>query len=227
MKRQKTTIASIIGFITIAVAVGCSMAESFSGDDDDDGEVTNIALDRQSIQMEIGTMDIARLTLECTGNKSDFPVSWYYDTNIISAQYTADDIVLTALAEGTTLVKAVAGGKTASMSVRVFPASTARVIDPYVYATPDILYLTTGGTDKICASVFGGTSGNGIDNYVFSIDKTAVASLETQGNYCYLTGKSAGIAKVTIRHSASSWPYSVIVVCDIDLTTVPYLTTLA
>lgn len=222
---NKKHISIIAGIIITAFAAACSMYDSFSGDDGNNGEVTFIGFSSQSLQMEIGSMDIAKLTVECTGDRSDFPVKWYYDTNIIKADCTSDDIVFTALAEGTTLVKAIAGGRTAALSIRVLPATSIKLSDPYVYATPDIVQLTTGSTEKICASVYGGAKSNGINGYTFSIDKSAVASTTVEGNYCYLTGKSAGIAKVTIRHTASSWPYSVIVVCDADLTKTPYLST--
>lgn len=186
---NKRSIATVIGIAITVFVVACNMADSFSGDDDDDNDsVTAIMLDKQSLQMEVGSMDIAKLTLECTGNRSKFPVSWNYDTNIISADCTSDDIVFTALAEGTTLVKASAGGRTAAMSVRVLPASTIKVSDPYVYAMPDILQLTTGATDKICAAIYGGLNNSNINAYTFDIDKSTVASVQVEGNYCYLTG---------------------------------------
>lgn len=55
-------IALVMGVAVAAMIAACNMADSFSGDDDvDDDSVTSILLDRQSLQMEVGGMDIAKV----------------------------------------------------------------------------------------------------------------------------------------------------------------------
>jgi hypothetical protein len=132
---------------------------------------------------------------------------------------------MTGIKAGETIVRAKAYGKTAACVVTVLLGSGETVVaNPYVYSSAEYAEVVPGGTVKVSGSLYGGNSGD-ISGFSFAIDKPSVASLSVEGNYCWITGISEGIAKVTIRQTRASYSYSFLVSCQADGRAVPYITT--
>ncbi len=211
-----------VTFLAVLLSA-CHFIDSFSPEDDEG--VRSMGFDRNSLELYVGSMDIINLTVDSSRGQNNEGVNWEYDSSLVMAKCDNYSIVLTGIQEGTATVKAKCGGKSVSCALRVLSADeTVRIENPYVYVSSDFVSLEPGTTEKVFASVYGGTSGDK-DGFTFTIDKPAIASLYTEGNYCWLTGKSEGIARVTCRHPRSSWGYSFLVSVAASEKTVSYITT--
>lgn len=183
-----------------------------------------MAFDRNSLELYVGSMDIINLTVDSSNGQQNESVSWEYDGSLVMAKTDNYSIVLTGIAEGFATVRASCGGKSVSCTLRILASDESfRIENPYVYVSSDFVSLEPGATDKVFASLYGGTSGDR-DGFTFTSDKPGVASLYAEGNYCWITGKSEGIAKITCRHSRSSWGYSFLVAVSPSEKSVPYIT---
>ena len=201
---------------------GCNFINSFDEDEDD---VKSISFDTNSMEMSVGEMDILNLMIDSSSGQNNVSVEWSYDEEIISGKADNYSIVITALKEGTTTLQAKCDGKTATCALRILKEGTvSKVENPYVYCSSDFVNVTPGETQKVFASLYGGTNTD-IDGFSFSSDKPSVASLYVEGNYCWITGMNEGLAKITARHSKSSFSYSFLVNCSGSPVDVPYITT--
>ncbi len=191
------------------------------GLDNDDDDVS-LKFDNSTLEISIGEMDIVNLSV--SDNQNSRSIEWSYDNSIISAKTDNYSAVITGLSAGKTTLTARTGGSYISCVVTVnSDVYAAQISDPYVYCSQDVIKVKTGETTKISASLFGGGMSD-INGYKWNIDKTGIASISTNGNYCWITGRSSGIARLTINHTKAAHSFTALVISESDGTAVPYIT---
>lgn len=218
---MKRNILLLFSLILMLLVSNCNFVDSFS----ENNSNSNIQLyfDKSKTSIDMGAMDI--INLVASENQNSAPIFWNYDKSIIHAQTDNYSAVITGLKPGTTTLSAFCGSNSTSCIITVSDVNYAVTIsNPYVYASSDIVNVKPNETVKISAALFGGTIAD-INGYTWNIDKPSVASLTTEGNYCWITGLSEGIAKITVRHNKSAFGYSVLVNCSSDGTNYCYITT--
>lgn len=204
----------------ILMATGCSFVASFIEEEEDN---ISLSFDKNKTSVSMGAMDVINLTASEKQNSAN--ISWSYDDSIIFAKTDNYSAVITGLQPGTTTLTASCGSNSTSCIITVSSENYAVTItNPYVYTSSDFVSVSPNETVKISAALFGGTVAD-INGYTWSIDKTSVASLSTEGNYCWITGVNDGIAKITVKHNKAAYGYSVLVNCSSDGTNQCYITT--
>lgn len=213
---------SFFAFLSLIVFSSCHFFHSFNEVEED---VKSMEFDKNVLEMSIGEMEMLNLSINSKSGQNKLNVEWVYDASIIKAQGDSYGIVITALKEGTATIQAKCDGKSVSCALRVLNNGVvAKIENPYVYCSSDIINITPNETKKVFASLYGGTNAD-INGFSFVSDKPSIASLYTEGNYCWITGMNEGMAKITVRHSKSSFGYSFLVNCTASQTSVPYITT--
>lgn len=211
-------------FASSLVFSACHFLDSFN-DDQDDVKIKSVLFDKNSIELSEGSMDILNLYIDSSDVQGKLSVEWTYDSAIISGKTDNYGIVITALKEGTTTIQAKCGGITANCAIHVLSEEEEiKNITPYVYCSEDFVSVNPGETKKVSASLYGGKNAD-LNGFSFSSDKPSIASIYSEGNYCWITGMNEGIAKITARHIKSSFSYSFLVSCSASGTNVPYITT--
>lgn len=183
----------------------------------------SLSFDKSKTSVNIGSMEV--INLKASSNQNSASISWSYNEKVIFAKCDNYSAVITGLQPGTTTLTASCGSNSVSCVVTVTDDNyVVRVTNPYVYASTDYVHVNPNETVKISAALFGGTVAD-INGYSFTIDKPSVASLTTEGNYCWITGLNDGIAKISVKHNKAAYPYSVLVDCSSDGTNLSYITT--
>ncbi len=163
--------------------------------------VSSVEFDKNSLELSVGSMDIINVSVSSTQGQNKETVTWSYDENIISATADNYSIVITGLRAGTTIIKASCGDKSAQSALTVVSeGETIKIENPYVYVSSDYVSIAPGDTEKVFASIYGGTQGDK-NGFTFTSDKPGIASCYVEGNYCWITGKTEGLAKITCKHS--------------------------
>lgn len=200
----------------------CSLFSSFSDEPAYYGPVS-MALDKPSVDLSVGSMDMVALTVASQIGQALETVSWEWDESVLSVKADNYGAVLTAVREGSTTLRAKCGLLSASCAVNVSAGSSSKKFsNPYVYVSEEFVTVAPGETKKVFASMYGEGDVNG---YSFTVDKPSVAGLCFEGNYCWITGGEEGLARVTASHSACSFSCSFLVCCSSDGRLVPYITT--
>ena len=223
MKGSKR-ILKIISVFSLAMNLfSCNFISSFTESEED--EVSSIVFDKNSLELSVGSMDIVNATVSSSKGQNKETVTWSYDENIISATTDNYSIVITAIKSGTTTVKASCGGKSAQCALTITADGNVTGIEnPYVYVSSDYVSIAPGDTEKVFASIYGGTLSDK-NGFTFTSDKPGIASVYVEGNYCWITGKSEGLARITCKHSKCSYGYSFLVAVTASGLDVPYITT--
>lgn len=209
----------LFGFI-LTLFSGCHFISSFT----EEPEVNiSLSFDKTKTSVSMGAMDV--INLKASQNQNSAEIKWVYDDTVIFAKTDNYSAVITGLKPGTTQISAICGSNSASCIVTVSEDTYAvKVTNPYVYASQDFVNVKPNETVKISAALFGGTVGD-IDGFSWTIDKSSIASITTEGNYCWVTGNNDGIAKITLKHNKAAYGYSVLVNCSSDGTNLTYITT--
>lgn len=198
----------------------CHFVSSFT-ENEDEGVV--LSFDRDRAQVSIGSMEV--INLKASKNQNSVDISWSYDESVIFAKIDNYSAVITGLKPGTATITASCGSNSVSCLVNVSGESyTVNVTNPYVYASSDYVDVKPNETVRVSAALFGGTAADS-NGFSWTIDKPSAASLQTEGNYCWITGKNDGIAKVTVKHNKAAYGYSFLVNCSSDGTSQCYITT--
>lgn len=223
MKGTKKIFKFISLFAVSMNFFSCHFFASFT--ETEDNKVNSVDFDKNSLELSVGSMDIINISVSSTKGQNNESVTWSYDENIISATTDNYSIVITGISAGTTIIKASCGDKSAQCALTVVSEEeTSKVQNPYVYVSSDYVSIAPGNTEKVYASVFGGT-GSDKNGFTFTSDKPGIASVYVEGNYCWITGKSEGLAKITCKHSKCSYGYSFLVAVSASSLDVPYITT--
>lgn len=220
--------AALPALAALAVTLAaCSFLNSFDGDSGGN-VVSAMSFDKNTVSLPIGGMEIINLAVSATQGQAAQQVVWEYDQTKLKAVYDNYSIVLTGLEAGSVTVRARCGGQAASCVVNVSETEYQNsAANPYVYIADDssgVVFLEPNETKRVSASLFG-VANVDINGFSFSIDKPSVADVQKEGNYCWLTGKSEGMAQVTARHKNASYGYTFLVCCSPSSTSLPYITT--
>lgn len=217
---MKTLLKSILP-LAAALLTGCSLFTSFT----DEQELSSLSFDVSTLSLDCGEMEIIRLTASPESKQGTASITWEYDSSVVSAETDNYSMILTGLAAGTAVVRASDGDCSATCVVTVSSDTYSDdSTSPYVYTSTDVVSLKTGGTARISASLYGGTSADA-SGYTWSIDKTSVASITAEANYCSVVGEAAGVAQIKVKHSKAPYYYTVLVIVSDSGATVPYITT--
>lgn len=223
MKNIKRTFNLVSLFVLSILFFSCHFFASVTETEDD--KVNSVEFDKNSLELSVGAMDIINVTISSTKGQNNETVTWSYDENIISAATDNYSIVITGLSAGTTIIKASCGDKSAQCALTIVAeGEVTKVQNPYVYVSSDYVNIAPGDTEKVYASIYGGTVSDK-NGFTFTSDKPGIASVYVEGNYCWITGKSEGLAKITCKHSKCSYGYSFLVAVTASSLDVPYITT--
>jgi hypothetical protein len=221
-KRMK--LSSLV-VLALSLMQGCSMFFAPEMHDDADGGLSSLSFDRSSLQVRSGGMDILSLTASPESAQSALILSWEYDSTVISVLGDTYNAVITGLAPGSTTLRAQADSCTATCVVTVTADTVPQTfLYPYVSVNTDLVQLSPGTTEKITATLAGGLPSD-LNGFSYTIDKPAVASLSSEGNYLWITGQAEGAARISVRHPKASYPSTFLVSCRTDGQAFPYITT--
>lgn len=222
MNKLKNMLYLLLAVSIFIVSNSCSFITSFT---EKAKNIKGMSFDKTSIELSTGTMDLLNLTIKTTSGQQNVAVSWEYDSSIIAGKCDNYGIVITGLQTGSTIIRAKAGDYSAICTVRVLEKNAlSKIENPYVYVNQDYITVLPGSTEKVFASLYGGTQSD-LNGYTFTIDKPSIASVYVEGNYCWITGISEGLARVTARNSKSPFGYSFLVNCTTSSLAIPYITT--
>lgn len=191
---------------------------------DDSSDSFEMAFNHQNIQLKINEMEALQLIITKINN---YPwVVWNVsDSNVIAAKNDFFGSVITGLAPGKSTITAFCKGKICSCTVTVSDEIyEPEITNPYVYSSTDIVSIERGKTERISAALYGGTIAD-INGFSWSVDKPGIASISTDGNYCWITGVNTGTARITISHTKAVYSYSVLVNVGESIKDIAYLST--
>jgi hypothetical protein len=186
--------------------------------------IDSLALSLKTVTVPVGGMEYVSLTIRPQGSQKNAEVRWTYDEAIIIC--TADNYgaVITGKKNGNTSLKVTSGGITATCIVTVSGVDESYEEAPYIYSNYAILEMRPGISEKVHVSLYGGTAGD-VDGFLWTVDNSSSVSISPTGQYCMLTAKEEGSAKITVSHPKSAYSYSMYVYVFNDSATATYITT--
>ena len=209
----------------------CKFYESLTDKGDDENseriEITSLWLGKQNLSMQVGGMDYVAVSVRPQDVQKDVKLEWNYDKSIIECDTTsAWGVTIKALAEGQTSLRCSYNGYDANCLVTVqgFSESYEASIEPYIYSNTSIIQTSPGITEKVFVSLYGGSVVD-IDGYSWVSDKESVCTIEPTGQYCVITAKDEGYARIKITHTKAAYPYYIGVYVFDDATSSTFITT--
>jgi len=181
-----------------------------------------LKFDYDNKELSVGEMIL--LNLQINKSQNSVELTWEYDSSIVDVVADNYSAVITGLKEGSTKIVASTKYTKATCFITVKDNYQVTITNPYVYVNTDYVDLKKNEVVKLSGSLFGGTQAD-LRGFSWTVDKPNVCSITSDNNYCYVTGLTDGMAKITCRHSKSSYPYSVLVNVSDDGTVNPYITT--
>ena len=222
----------IIGFTTLlflltSMFLSCSFFSSFEEHTDDSISINALTLAKTSLSTQVGAMEYISLSVKPNTVQKDISLNWSYDKSIIECDTSSNwGVTIKGLAEGQTTLKCSYGGYDASCLVKVsgYTEDYEVITEPYIYSNYSILQTSPGVSEKVFVSLYGGDAAD-IDGYSWTIDNSSVATIQPTGQYCIITAKDSGYARIKITHSKATYPYYMGVYVFADATNVSYITT--
>lgn len=215
---------------TIVLAVLLSTCRMFS-DSGSSGEggtsITSLTLAKSSLSMKVGGMDYVAVSIKPLNEQKNARLNWSYDSSVIKCDAeSAWGVTITALKEGQTSLKCSYGGYEATCIITVsgFAENYEETVEPYIYSNTSILQTAPGITEKVYVSLYGGSAAD-IDGYTWTCDNASVCSIQPTGQYCMITAKDSGYARIKVTHQKATYPYYIGIYVFADATEVPYITT--
>ena len=148
---MKKILSFFIWFLLFTVFLSCRFISSFTEE-----PVIELSFDKNTSNISIGQMDIVSLSI--SKNQNEASIKWEFDSSIISAKTDNYSAIITGLKPGQTTLKASCGQNSASCLVIVSDKTySVSVTNPYVYTSTDYVEVEPNKTQKISASLFGGT----------------------------------------------------------------------
>jgi len=230
---MKNSVKSVLIYVGLLLAVigstSCKMFESFndSGNDDNSVTISSLSLAKQTLTMTAGSMDYITVKVQPVTAQKNCKLTWTYDTTIVSCDTSSNfGVTITALKEGQTSLRCSYGGYDATCIITVsgHQPGYEETVEPYIYSNTTILQTSPGITEKVFVSLYGGTAAD-IDGYAWSLDNASVVSIQPTGQYCLITAKDSGYARIKVTHNKAAYPYYIGVYVFADATKVPYITT--
>ena len=223
---RKTIGRTIILLCMVFLFVSCNFFKSFEEPENFGIQITSLSLAKSNISVSVGEMSYIAVSVKPTENQKDVVLTWTYDKNIISIEASSWGATITGLKEGQTNLKCSYNGYESScvITVKGFSETYEEIVEPYIYSNTSIIQTSPGVSEKVFVSLYGGTAAD-IDGYSWTIDNTSVAKIEPTGQYCMITAKESGYARIKITHSKATYPYYMGIYVFEDATNVGYITT--
>ena len=204
----------------------CSFLTSFENVDEK-VSITSISLGKNALATSVGSKEYVSVNVKPANVQKDIKLSWTYDSNIIECDTSSNwGVTITGKAEGQTTLRCSYNGYDAACMVTIngFAENYETTTEPYIYSNYSILQTSPGISEKVFVSLYGGDASD-IDGYNWTIDNNSVASIQPTGQYCVITAKDSGYARVKITHSKAAYPYYMGIYVFADATNVGYITT--
>lgn len=228
MKNLKFGKTAILFLVLTGLAFsGCNFFNSFSDDNDNGIQITSLMLAKPAASISVGEMSYISITVKPTEEQKNIKLNWSYDKEIVSCDASSPwGVTIKGLKEGQTNLKCSYGGYEATciITVKGFADNYEETVEPYIYSSTSILQTAPGITEKVYVSLYGGSAAD-IDGYTWTCDNTSVCSIEPTGQYCMITARDTGYARIKITHQKAAYPYYIGVYVFGDATKVSYITT--
>lgn len=226
-KRNFGKMAILFLLLVASIFSGCSFFNSFSDDDDRGIQITSLTLAKPAVSISVGEMTYISITVKPTEEQKNVHLNWNYDKEVVSCDASSPwGITVKGLKEGQTNLKCSYGGYEATciVTVKGFADNYEETIEPYIYSSTSILQTAPGITEKVYVSLYGGSAAD-IDGYTWTCDNASVCSIQPTGQYCMITAKDSGYARIKVTHQKASYPYYIGIYVFGDATEVGYITT--
>lgn len=223
---MRKSIFLLISFITMFF-MSCNFFTSLSEDIEPKIEITNLSLSKTNLEVSVGNMDYVSVSIKPNGVQKDIILDWKYDETIIDCDSSSSwGFTFKAIKEGQTTLRCSYNGYEASCLITVFGYSDnyEATTEPYIYSNTSILQTGPGISEKVFVSLYGGDASD-IDGYSWTVDNSSVVSIQPTGQYCVITAKEAGYARIKVSHTKATYPYYIGVYVFEDNTSVGYITT--
>lgn len=222
-------VKTVILFLSLIFCMSCSFFNSFNEEEkkDDGISINSLKMAHQNVSISVGEMSYIKVSISPQNVQKDVKLTWTYDKSIINADTTsAFGITITGLKEGQTNLKCSYGGyeETCIVTVKGFSENYEETIEPYIYSNTTVIQTAPGVTEKVFCSLYGGTVTD-TEGYTWECNNSSVASIEPTGQYCLITAKDSGYARIKITHNKAAYPYYMGVYVFADPTNVSYITT--
>ena len=215
-------------WIASGILYSCSFFESLDESPSSGTvEINALALAKSSLETKIGEMEYISVSVKPSKEQKNITLKWDYDASIIECDKSSSwGVTIKGLAEGQTSLRCSYGGYEANclVTVRGTAENYETTTEPYIYSNYSVLQTTPGVSEKVFVSLYGGDVSD-IDGYTWTIDNGAVASIQPTGQYCVITAKDSGYARIKITHTKAAYPYYMGVYVFADATEVSYITT--
>ncbi len=226
-KWTELALACLFIGLLMPLFIDCSMFSNSNSGKDDGVSITSLALAKQTLSMKVGSMDYIAVTVKPSDAQKSIALGWSYDKSVIKCDTSsAWGVTITALKEGQTSLKCSYGGYEATCIITVsgFAENYEETVEPYIYSNTSILQTSPGITEKVYVSLYGGSAAD-IDGYTWTCDNSSVCSIQPTGQYCMITAKDSGYARIKVSHQKAAYPYYIGIYVFADATEVPYITT--
>ena len=205
----------------------CKFFSSLDEPVDNTIAITSLSLGKENLNTSIGNMEYLSVSVKPTTAQKDIKLNWTYDESFLSCDTSSSwGITFTPLKEGRTSIRCSYGGYDASCMINIegYSDTYLATVEPYIYSNFSILQTTPGISEKVFVSLYGGDASD-LDGYSWSVDNPSVASIQPTGQYCVITAKEAGYARIKITHNKASYPYYMGIYVFADATQISYITT--
>ena len=223
---MRKSIFLFISFITMFF-MSCNFFTSLSEDIEPKIEITNLSLSKTNLEVSVGNMDYVSVSIKPNGVQKDIILDWKYDETIIDCDSSSSwGFTFKAIKEGQTTLRCSYNGYEASCLITVsgYSDNYEATTEPYIYSNTSILQTGPGISEKVFVSLYGGDASD-IDGYSWTVDNSSVVSIQPTGQYCVITAKEAGYARIKVSHNKATYPYYIGVYVFEDNTSVGYITT--
>ena len=223
---MRKSIFLFISLITM-IFMSCNFFTSLSEDIEPKIEITNLSLSKTNLEVSVGNMDYVSVSIKPNGVQKDIILDWKYDETIIDCNSSSSwGFTFKAIKEGQTTLRCSYNGFEASCLITVsgYSDNYEATTEPYIYSNTSILQTGPGISEKVFVSLYGGDASD-IDGYSWTVDNSSVVSIQPTGQYCVITAKEAGYARIKVSHNKATYPYYIGVYVFEDNTSVGYITT--
>ena len=223
---MRKSIFLFISFITMFF-MSCNFFTSLSEDIEPKIEITNLSLSKTNLEVNVGSMEYVSVSIKPNGVQKDIILDWKYDETIIDCDSSSSwGFTFKAIKEGQTTLRCSYNGYEASCLITVsgYSDNYEATTEPYIYSNTSILQTGPGISEKVFVSLYGGDASD-IDGYSWTVDNSSVVSIQPTGQYCVITAKEAGYARIKVSHNKATYPYYIGVYVFEDNTSVGYITT--
>ena len=226
----------IIGATTLLVLLSnlllsCSFFNSMTDDPviipQNETKISSLSLGKNSMTTSVGSMEYISVSVKPANIQKDVKLTWNYDHSIIECDTSSSwGVTIKAIAEGQTTLRCSAGGYDATCLITVSGIAEGYEVttEPYIYSNYSILQTAPGVSEKVFVSLYGGDAGD-IDGYNWSVDNSSIIGIQPTGQYCVITAKDAGYARIKITHPKATYPYYMGIYVFEDATKISYITT--